>query len=403
MRIGLPIVMILALAAGDLYAEPIRVSSLKAKVHRAVVELKAARAKERATRDAQSELAHRISALKRIDRKRADDAELKRLLRDSIEADEALAGQIDEVQARQTEVLSAVRDAFERIDARIRELAPKLGAAHPIATRRAAAQEIRTLRSTRKEMRDVLLSVKEQERRRDWADYLVKIEPLDGPTELTDKADVVELTRRKLEKKRRLLARLIREKRVDQAAQSFTTDANLLDDNLRPGRVVRQGSDRGGNETVLADNGSQNAGTAAPEAPQSSRSADDAFVPTAGAQEADNNFAGSPAPPADPSPGRGETLADSQPQVGLATPNKSVTVTPQTPAPAAPGPIARQIDPNALINLRVEELDAEQLDLADLQKLIEELETLDRALDSQAEKIRNRAQQLERDEARAKQ
>lgn len=401
MRIGLPIVMILALAAGDLYAEPIRVSSLKAKVDRAVVELKAARAKERATRDAQSTLAHRISALKRIDRKRADDAELERLLRNSIKADEALARQIEEVQTRQTEVLSAVREAFERIDGRIRELAPRLSERNPIGARRAAAQEIQALRATRKQMRDVLASVKEQERRREWADYLVKIDPLDGPSELNDKADVVELTRKKLERKRELLARLIREKRVDQAAKSFSTDANLLDDTLRPGRVVRQGSDRGGNETVLAAGDNSNA--APPQAPQNNRTSDDAFVPSAGAQEADTNYAGNAPPPADPSPGRGETLADAQPQVGVAAPNKSVTVAPQSVAPATPGPIARQIDPNVLINLRVEELDADKLGMADLQKLIEELETLDRALDTQAERIRSRAQQLERDERRAKQ
>jgi hypothetical protein len=390
-------ILVLAFAATVAGAEPVRVSELLSRVDGAVADLSAARASERATRDAQSALAHRISALKRADRGASDDAELERLLRDSIEADKVLARQIGDARRRQEGVARLVRDAFEQIDKRMKELTPHLAEARPLHERQRAQAELKELIGARTRMRSVLVSIKEKEEARKWTDGVVQIDPLDGPTELGDKADAVDLARTRIEKKKELLARLIREKRIAKAAQTFNSDVNVFDEAVRTGRVSRK---EGGNPEAavqLSDDADPaNKGpeerAAPPQAPP---------VPQSGfATEADDGAAAPP--PADPDPGRNDNLAGAaaQPQLGVSpTARGSVTALGQV---AGAAPVAKQMDPNALINFPIDQLESEAVDIATLEKLIADLESLDAALADHAQKIRSRATQLERDEAKTR-
>ncbi len=394
MRLGVSILVALLaipVAGRVAHAEPVRVSTIKGQVSAAVGELKAARMKERTTREAQALLAHRIAALKRLDKPRTDNALLERLLRESVDADEALAAQIEDVRRWQQAVLQAVREAFEQIDARLRVLAPKLSEKNPLAVRQAAAREISELRAVRNQLREELVSAKNDEPHREWAAHVVTIDPLDGPSELADKGDVLELTRKKIEAKKQRLTQLIREKKIAQAARDFSTDASALDDDLRSGRVSRRPG-----TLSLANEGGADHAPAPPESPadvtQGSRDTDPAAF-----DEADN--LGASAPPPDVDPSRQGGLETGQPQASIPGAKTSVPVTP--PSAAIGGPVAKQIDPNLLINLRVDELDADAVDLATLQKLVAELESLQSALGQQAKKIHARAKQLEKDEARA--
>ena len=81
--------------------------------------------------------------------------------------------------------------------------------------------------------------------------------------------------------------------------------------------------------------------------------------------------------------------------------------TPSAPStPAAPSTqvaqLPKTVDPNLLLNLRVEDLAGGARDVKDLEALVADLEKLDQFLLQQAEDIRRRAQRLEADEAPGK-
>jgi hypothetical protein len=385
MRLAFSVLMaVLALlCAGRIgMAAPDRVSTLNS----ASAELRSARAKELATRDAQAVLTHRIAALKRS--KSTDDALLASLLRESIEADKTLAAQIQDVRRAQQAVLQAVA----QIDARIRELAPKLSEKNSIAVRKAAAEEITALRNARKSV----APLKAAEAHREWADHLVKIDPLDGPSELGDKNDALALTLRKIEQKKKEIAGLINEKKIAQAARDFGTDVTAMDEDLRTGRVSRKAG--GENETLAVADRNSNP-TAAPAAP--AEQADSNAGGFQSPESLDDQDVGASAPPPT-DPNRNDGLAGGNgPTLGAPQAKSTAAVTPQLPSGPA-GAVSKQIDPNLLINLRTEQLDADSLDLSTLEKYMAELASMQQALAAQAQKIKARAAQLEKDEQRAK-
>jgi hypothetical protein len=390
MRLGFSILLAalaMFVAARIGLAEPLRVSSLEARANGAARALQEAQRKERKTRDQQALLANRIASLKR-DRSATDDALLERLLRESIEADNALAAQIEETQRSQQAALQALRDAFETIDARLEQIKPNIGLDKPMPVRRAAAAEISELRAVRKRMVQLLTSVKGKERHSDWADHVVTIDPLDGPSELADKDAVLALTRKKIEEKKRQLAVLIREKKIAQAARDFATDVTALDDDIRTGRVSRRPGGGGDEAATLSDS------NRAPPAAAPNNESAEVGAGFRGTPEQADDFA---APPLDPS--RDAALDQGQSQVGVSTPKAAVQVTP--PAAVTPLPVPKQIDPNFLFNLPIEQLDADTYDLATLERYIAELEGMQKALAIQAQKIKRRSQQIEKDEARA--
>ena len=187
----------------------------------------------------------------------------------------------------------------------------------------------------------------------------------DGPTELSLKADFVEDTRDKVIKKRRaliaLLAEARQEREIAQVAQDFRTDVTLFDEETRQGRVLRQ---QGGPSGALEQrNGTDNPTPATPNGPE--------LV----------------------DPDDGEFLGGGDPS----GPPNQPTVTPS--APSGPSP-SRTIDPDVLLNMRVEDLAAGALDVSTLQKYVEDLRALEGFLSGQADALRKRADLLEADEAR---
>ncbi|MEM7678707.1 MAG: hypothetical protein AAF449_22225 [Myxococcota bacterium] len=166
---------------------------------------------------------------------------------------------------------------------------------------------------------------------------------------MSEKADFVEDTRDKVNRKRIALIKLLkearRERQIAQAAQDFRTDITLFDEETRQGRVLRQNRTTSAGDRVEADG---NFGSPAVENPGELTD-----VPTTGAQ----------APP--------------QPTTD---------------------PMLRAINPDVLINLRVEDVAAGALDVATLQRYVEDLRALERFLSGQAESLRQRAQTLEADE-----
>ncbi len=315
-----------------------------------------------ATRATQTSLEQRIGSLKRQDPRAPA---LESLLRASLEADRVLAAQEAEIKRHEQALGQLVRRGVVEIDSEIRSTLPRLKTG-PLADRKVAAQTINSLRALRDRLRGALAQVTRGDEQRAWARYSVKIEPLDGPTELNEKADVVEDTRDKLAQRRTVLAQLLREAKEEReiavAAADFSTDVSLFDEETRTSRVLRQA---GGNDGRLAATAAKDTtvGNAAPAPEQLS-----------GFQ--DRNEAVDPAVP----------------------------TTPVAPSVAAPQSVAvaKDINASVLLSARVEDLAAQRLDLATLEQLVAELARLDAYLAAEANKIRQRASALEADEAKTR-
>lgn len=305
----------------------------------------------RATEATQSELEDRIATLKRRDNEdvHAMSPELERLLVRSVAAEDRLASLRARASAARRELSDALRARIRAIDQAIQAQVPRLKSG-PLDGRQTAARAIRTLSRQRDRLRARLgdLSATGSSPRRAWSRYEVAIEPLDGPRELHEKADFVEDTRDKLTKKRRALRALIREARqqreVAKAARDFARDIGLFDEESRSTRVGRRG-----------------AAGALSEVPES---AGGGTPPS-----------GQPPPRMDPPP---------PPRSGNGA-----------PAPVVP----REISPDVLINLRVENLaDDPRVDLNTLRRLERELSELDVFLRKRVRTIRRRAEELEEHE-----
>lgn len=345
------------------------------------------------THEQQATLEHRIDALKRLeaDNRLPNRGELERLLRRSVEAEQNLTERQRAVDVAHDELVRWARRTTRRIDAEVKRRVPdmKRGA---LAQRREAARDIQRLLTFRKELET--LGRRDDAGAEKWSQYVdVKIDPLDGPAELADKADFVEDTRDKFERKRAAIRTLLddakRERAIQRAASEFRSDLSLFDEESRSVRVPRTGASASAERTAVESPQSNDDGRFS--APPSS----DPASPTT-----PQNGAAAPAP------GFQNVDESVRTDLGAEAPRDSVTVGATAPRPtvteSAPTPtIVRGLDAQSLITLRVEDLDRQNLTPATLRKLIAELDELDRHLAAQAERLRKRARALEADEARS--
>lgn len=330
---------------------------------------------QQATRSKADALEHRIAALKRLRARNSlgAEAELDRLLKDSVAAEEALRHADRAVETAARAVQDATLAAITAIDLEIKSASPKLRAGDE-RERKAAARRIEGLMSGRNALRATLSRMREpRAEHKEWARYDVQIAPLDGPSELSEKADLLEDTRDRLARKREAIAELVRERKQEQevarAARDFQKDAQLFDENARLGRVTRQAERSSGAASVVLSDKEATPGAAPPISPTS------------------DGFTGQSPPPT----GVGRTDVDQQPSV----------VTPPVPAAVQAGPLPKTVDPNLLLNLEVGSLDGGKADLATLERLLQDLQRLDQHLVGRAGEIRRRAAELKADEQRA--
>lgn len=393
---------LITLAAGNAPAQELALPQLQAQVGTLVSRWEDAERTLARTRNEQATLEHRIAALKRLETGRplSGTSELDNLLRDSVQADASLRRDLGIEAERRRAAIEGIKVAVARIDQEIRRLVPALKGG-TIEARTKAARRLATLKDARDDLKLELASLKDNEgTRKAWARYEVAIEPLDGPSELNEKADFVEDTRDKIQEKRSALAALIREaqeeQQLAQAARDFATDVTIFDEESRTGRVQRRG---GGATGALAD-----------------RSNNTAFestqVPAAPVGTSPPPMEGE-APPARGTNDPVDGLSDGLGAVGQPNPPPPPTAPPPvnngTPGPTAAGsnnvgatlPIGKDLNPSVLLSLRIEELAAKGVDLATLERLVTELQRLDGHLAQQAQQIRARAKQLEVDEAKA--
>lgn len=358
---------------------PAALVAARGQVARDVAAWDRARNTQRETQTRYDALEHRIAQLKRLRAKDGFTAEgeLDRLLKESVSADAALTASAQSVTSRASEVKKSVNAALAIIDARIRELLPSLkrGA---LEDRKAAARNINELRAARQELASLVGRLSSDSATpREWSKYDVQIEALDGPSELREKADVVEDTRERLRKKRVELATLVRDARIEQevsrAAAEFRTDSSLFDEEARRGRgtATKRTNDELASAAVDGDGAR---GSSDPAAPEAGFNADDASPPPTAESGGTN-----------PGTNLGTGQTPNVPSVGT---TRSV-------------PLTKQVDPNVLLNLRTDGLAGSNLDLATLEALVSDLDRLDQFLAGRAGQLRDRAKQLKDDEARA--
>ena len=337
----------IALPTPAIAADPVPVESAR-------TTYRSARARVETLRAGQSSLEQRITALKKAG---AQPQVLDGLLKRSVAAETELEAARADLRTSELRLAASLNTRVRQIDRQIRGLVPSLKRG-PMKSRKAAAMQINALRATRQQLRtEAAALARHQARARVWAQYRVRFDARDGPSELAEKADFVEDTRDKVVRKRRALIRLLREARqeraIAEAAQDFRTDVTLFDEETRQGRVLRQAG-----RTTAADGDARSPAPVSGPGPEVEDSGSDQFV-------------GGDAPPT------------------------------TTPDPVAPGPLpARQIDPDVLLNLRVETLAAGALDVATLERYVADLKALERFLSGQADSLRERADSLEAIEAR---
>ena len=312
----------------------------------------------------QAGLEDQITALKKSGQR---GPALERLLGRSIDAVQAFDAAQTELDDAARALEGALRDAIAAIDREITRKKPAMQRGS-LTDRRKAAYAIKALRTLRKQFRAEFAALtRSADRRKAWAQYAVKFNAQDGPTELIEKADFVEDTRDKIVRKRRALIRLLaeaqQERELAQAAKDFRTDVTLFDEETRQGRVLRQSR-----------------------ASVASVSADGSDTPTADAPPSLSGDNGG-------DPSEFEGARDDQ---GAVPPTSGPPPASLQAAPAA----LRDINPDVLINLRVDDLAAGALDAATLERYVSDLRALERFLSGQAETLRKRADTLEADETR---
>lgn len=349
------------------------------------------------TRATSTALAARIDHLKRSGRA---GAQLQSQLRQSLNAEQQLRAALTQHADARNDVERTVRGGVARIDQEIRSLVPQLKAG-PLADRKQAAGRINVLRKARQQLRDTLQALQgpQPAAQRAWAKYQVKVLPLDGPSELQDKADFVEDTRDKLAKKRLALAKLLneakQERQIARAAQDFDTYVRIFDEEARSGRITRQPG-RGGAAEAAADTTvlqgaaeptkttGATAGTLDPGTNSGFESTPNPAPQAPPTDSTANNNGGTPTTPTTGGTANRDDGSRAQAPAAVAEPNAA--------------PVVRELNADVLLNLRVAQLATETLDVATLKRLVAELEALDRFLDGQAKSIRRRAQTLESNE-----
>lgn len=258
---------ILALAAvavavsvcpGGLRADPDPVTAARDRADAAIARWGAAQKAQVATRARFEALEQRIAALKK-DSGPTASGELARLLKASVDADAELSARDRAVEDGAAAARASVVAAVSAVDERIRSLAPRLETGE-LGDRKQAARAINELRAARRALKEALARIDVPAALpRAWSRYAVRVDPLDGPRELGEKADFVEDARDKVRKKRDELAQLIREARQEralaEASATFRTDARHFDEEVRLGRVTRQSSGGGGALAASAGGG----------------------------------------------------------------------------------------------------------------------------------------------------
>lgn len=428
-RLVLGVALALTLAAPTVLAAPAGATSAEVELGRRRADWQSARAARDALAAEHEALAERIATLRRAGAKGEARGQLETLLRESVD----LTARV-EAGARRTEAAAAalragVAEAVRGLDAEILRQKPGLTRGSP-AERAATARALKALIARRQSARDALAGLEAESANppRHWAQYQVRIDPLDGPEELASKADFLDDTRDKFGRKRGELIGLLAEARqardVARAASNFQTDVRHFDDELRTGRVTRQSA------TALS---TSDRGTPAPQAPsQGSGEFADAAGSGGGASRGSGATTGAPGggaaspPPAPSDPGTG---AGGAPNSGGSDPTGALsgggggsestrddldgatagggTGGGATALPSAvlgtsgvSGPLPRQIDPDALLNLSVSRLRGGELDVETLEALVDDLQRLDAYLRARAELIRQRAARMESDERR---
>lgn len=351
------------------------------------------------------ELAHRITALKRLRSGGAAgapgdgrSAALSELLERSIAAEKELSTRATARDRAKVEVERQVSSTVQLIDDQIRTLRPRLKSSDA-AERADVARRLKSLLADRELARGALaqIAAAEATRPQAWAQYEVKVEALDGPADLREKADFVEDTRDKLKKKREALERLVADARqareIARASVNFRTEVGLFDEQSRSGRVNK--SDNGSGAAAANKSGGDQTLAETNEAPRGG--AEDPELATDGPPVASLVPPPAPSAPADRGSEGNFGSATGPGSGGTATP---APVVPTNLAAPAASPLPRSVDPATVLNLDLRTVGAGK-DVASLEALLQDLVKLDQLLGSQATQIRRRAQALEADEARA--
>ena len=339
------------------------------------------------------ELAHRIAQLKKGRKNDVANRNLQSLLRQSVQA----ANELERLTQQRAVAINgcedSLRKALRKIDALIGDEKALLRSTSKTIRIR-AAKNIRQLLNQRKELRTLEKEFRTSSSApKQWKQYQVKIDPLDGPQELREKAEFLEDTRDKLKRKRTKVLELLKEKRqllaLAKAANQFATEVGTFDETIRSGRVERSANNRLSNSPSLG---------------ASSFSADEA---TAGSPRGAPSNSAQPQSSGPTTEGASSTDLASEPgdlsSGNQATNQRSsnpISQSIQSPQQSA-STLLNQISPEALVNLDVLKLSSGSFEFKDLEKIMSSLEKLDRYLKSQSSSIRTRAQKIEDDEKRA--
>lgn len=323
----------------------------------------------------QRDLERQIRAEKETGADRSD--RLQGLLRRSLDAESALADAVARLQTVREAAERDLMDQVAELDADIRSRVDGLQQGSRQARQRVARQ-IQTLRQDRSRLLEALTRVRPAEATlsAEFSALSVRVDPLDGPEEIREKADYVDDARDAVTQKRERIAKLIQrakeEAEIQRAARDLATDVALFDESLRVGRVNRA---EGGGERLAAGGatgGDESGGRAESPNPAGGNGGTPVF--DSGELDGHGGFQNGGAGGRDPSvpPGAGPD-----------------------PTPDAPVPPGGTLSPSMLLNLPVDELASEGLPPDRLEALARELEALDRWLAERARSMRQQAERLE--------
>jgi hypothetical protein len=371
----------------------------------ALTEWKQTKLNEAAVQDQHKELAHRILALKRVRRSKVADGRLQRLLRQSVSASADLE-RLAQLQAQRSEVCAqSIHVGIKSIDKEIS--LHKKGLKSPSKVqRKKTAKRLRRLLQQRTQLRKMQAELlKTKTTPKSWKQYEVKIGPLDGPKELREKADFIEDTRDKLNKKRRKIFVLIKERKqmlaLAKVANQFATDVSAFDESARSGRVERQGQRSGA--SFSGSFGQADEAQSVPIAPpQTSERTNTHDTQAAGSNQGNQ------------SPSRGTVASDTTESFGpggTSEGDNTSDANPSAPntandaigtsigsADQSASTWVQQLDPDMLINLKISDLFSDDVNFEQLDSLMKNIEKLDLYLKSQSSNIMRRADRIEEDE-----
>ena len=335
-------------------------------------------------------LAHRIAALKRLRGPRPANRKLQELLQKSIIA----AKEMEQKSQVRAQHASLCRDTIRAGRAEIdRQIALRKSGlrSREAKVRQETARILRRLLGERANLR----AMQEQLNAHDavpepWQQYEVKIDALDGPLDLREKAEFIEDTRDKLHRKKKKLSELLTEKQqilvLARASYQFQSDMSAFDESTRSGRVERQG-ERASTLALPRFGASSEADVADSFAAPSNGSGNQSPAASATADRGDDAAASSGGPSVTESTNAPASSASS-PGVGTSISGVNQSA----------GTWVQRLDPDLLINLNINSLFRENLDMAQLRQLMANLEKLDAYLRAQAKNIHDRADRIEADE-----